>query len=138
MRCGSPQIYPCNVPSRQSDTVPIGVYIGKSNVSTSIMLKQVTPEKAVNIIWLSVALTFCWPLSANNSSKIRIIGYKIVQICAVISVCLLLLPSVYPIYLCPDDMEVISKSVSQLICEAQCIIQTVICYCKHETLQVSF
>ncbi|XP_043508172.1 uncharacterized protein LOC122527757 [Frieseomelitta varia] len=98
------------------------------------MLKQVTPEKAINIIWLSVALTFCWPLSAN-SNKTEILGYKIMQICAIISVCLLLLPSIYLIYLCSDDMEVISKSVSQLICEVQCIIQTVICFCKHDTLQ---
>ena len=101
-----------------------------------IMLKQVTPEKAINIIWLSVAFTFCWPLSAN-SSKTQILGYKIMQICAIVNVCLLLLPSIYLIYLCSDDMEVISRNVSQLICEVQCIIQTVICFCKHDTLQVS-
>lgn len=106
------------------------------NHSDEIMLKQVTPEKAINIIWLSVALTFCWPLSVN-SSRTQIIGYKIMQICAIISVCLLLLPSIYTIYLFSDDMEVISKSVSQSICEVQCIIQTVICFCKHDTLQVS-
>ncbi|XP_043508169.1 uncharacterized protein LOC122527754 [Frieseomelitta varia] len=32
-------------------------------------------------------------------------------------------------------MEIVSKCISQSICQIQCIAQTVICFCKHNTLQ---
>ncbi|KAK9304503.1 hypothetical protein QLX08_004134 [Tetragonisca angustula] len=98
------------------------------------MLKHVTPEKVVNIVRLSVAMTFCWPLPVN-SSKIKVIGYKITQICATISITLLFLPLLYSIYLRPDDIEIVSTAVGQSICMVQSIIQTVICFSKHDTLQ---
>ena len=50
-----------------------------------------------------------------------------------------------PCYYCPlcmpfiwsDDIEIVSKCIGQVICEIQCIAQTFICFCKHDTLQVS-
>ena len=104
--------------------------------SLEIMLKKLTPEKAINIIRLSVALTFCWPLRAANSRTV-ISGYKAMQICAAINISLLLLPTLYATYLRSDDMEVVSHCVTQALCEIQCIVQTVICFSKHDTLQVS-
>lgn len=108
----------------------------RGELSVELMLKHVTPEKAVNIVWLSVAMTFCWPLPVN-SSKIKMIGYKITQICATVSITLLFLPLLYSIYLRPDDVETVSTSVGQSICMIQSIVQTVICFSKHDTLQVS-
>ena len=101
------------------------------------MLKKLTPEKAINIIRLSVALTFCWPLRASNSKTV-IFGYKAMQICAAINISLLLLPTLYATYLRSDDVEVVSHCVTQAMCEIQCIVQTIICFSKYDTLQVSF
>ncbi|KAK1137626.1 hypothetical protein K0M31_002124 [Melipona bicolor] len=127
------QLSICITPLHQLDPFSIDV---RDKSSVEIMLKHVSPEKAVNITWLSVAMTFCWPLPVN-SSKIKVIGYKITQICATVSITLLLLPLLYSIYLRPDDIEIISTSVGQSICMIQSIIQTVICFRKHDTLQVS-
>ncbi|CAD1470057.1 unnamed protein product, partial [Heterotrigona itama] len=97
------------------------------------MLKNLTLEKAINIVRLSVALTFCWPLRASNS-KIVIFGYRVLQICAAINMSLLLLPTLYTVYL-RSDVEIISHCVTQAICEVQCIVQTIICFSKYDTLQ---
>ena len=101
-----------------------------------IMLKQMTPENPINITRFSVALCFCWPLP-TNSSRNQILGYKVVQIFSIVNVTLLLLSSMYAIYLRSDDIEIVSKCIGQVICEIQCIAQTFICFCKHDTLQVS-
>ncbi|XP_043508199.1 uncharacterized protein LOC122527772 [Frieseomelitta varia] len=57
------------------------------------------------------------------------------QICTVINISLLLLPTLYAMYLRSDDMEVVSHCVTQALCEIQCIVQTIICFSKHDTLQ---
>ena len=101
------------------------------------MLKKLTLEKAINVIRLSVALTFCWPLRAGNSKTMNV-GYRVMQICAAINMSLLLLPTLYATYLRSDDVEIVSHCVTQAICEVQCIVQTVICFSKYDTLQVSF
>ncbi|KAF3428085.1 LOW QUALITY PROTEIN: hypothetical protein E2986_11934 [Frieseomelitta varia] len=91
-------------------------------------------QKAISITRFSVALSFCWPLPMN-SSRNQIFGYKVAQIFSIVNVTLLLLPCFYAIYLRSNDMEIVSKCISQSICQIQCIAQTVICFCKHNTLQ---
>ena len=66
-----------------------------------------------------------------------IFGYRVMQICAAINMLLLLLPTLYATYLRSDDVEIVSHCVTQAICEVQCIVQSVICFSKYDTLQVS-
>lgn len=95
-----------------------------------------TPEKVISITRFSVALTFCWPLPMN-SSRNQIFGYKVAQIFSIVNITLLFLSSLYAIYLRLDDIEIVSKCIGQVICEVQSITQTLICFYKHDTLQVS-
>lgn len=102
-----------------------------------IMLKQVTPEKVIHIVWLSAALSFCWPLPIS-SSRTRVLGFKILQISAIISACMLLLPMLYSIYLHPDDLVVVFKCMCMSTALCQLIVQTTMCWIKQDSLQVSF
>ena len=101
------------------------------------MLKQMTFKKIINIIWFSVALTFCWPLSAN-STKIQIFVFRILQIISIINAFILLLPLLYSVYLHFDDIVIVFKSIALCVGLSQMIIQTAICFVKYNTLQVSF
>ncbi|CAD1480931.1 unnamed protein product, partial [Heterotrigona itama] len=100
------------------------------------MLRNLTLEKAINIIRLSVALTFCWPLRSSNSKTV-IFGYRVMQICAAINMSLLLLPTLYTVYL-RSDVEIVFHSITQAIFEVQSIVQTIICFSKYDTLQYPF
>lgn len=101
------------------------------------MLKQIISEKAIHITWLSVAITFCWPISLN-SSKTQVFIFKVLQIISVINVSMLLLPLLYSIYLHFDDIIIVSKSIALSVGLIQVIAQTVICFVKYDSLQVSF
>ncbi|KAK1132267.1 hypothetical protein K0M31_016387 [Melipona bicolor] len=98
------------------------------------MLKQVTLEKAIDIVRLSIALSFCWPLPPR-SSRAKLFLYKTTQLFATISIISLLLPLLYAMYVRSDDIEIISLCLSQVILTTQGIIQTIICSNKHDTLQ---
>lgn len=100
------------------------------------MTKQVTPEKAIQIIWLSVASTFCWPLSIN-SSKTQVFVFRVLQITSIINACMLLLPLLYSAYLHFDDIITVSKCAGLAIALTQIIVQTSICFVKYDVLQVS-
>ncbi|CAD1474518.1 unnamed protein product, partial [Heterotrigona itama] len=99
-----------------------------------IMPKQVTLGKAINIVRLSIALSFCWPLPPRSSRK-KLFVYKTAQLFATISIISLLLPLLYAMYVRSDDMETILLCLSQVILTTQGIIQIVICFTKHDTLQ---
>ncbi|XP_031774659.1 uncharacterized protein LOC100871903 isoform X2 [Apis florea] len=98
------------------------------------MTKQVTPEKAIQIIWLSVASTFCWPLSIN-SSKTQVFVFRVLQITSIINACMLLLPLLYSAYLHFDDIITVSKCAGLAIALTQIIVQTSICFVKYDVLQ---
>ncbi|XP_043797380.1 uncharacterized protein LOC122717409 [Apis laboriosa] len=98
------------------------------------MLKQIISEKAIHITWLSVAITFCWPISLN-SSKTQVFIFKVLQIISIINVSMLLLPLLYSVYLHFDDIIIISKSISLSVGLIQVIAQTVICFVKYDYLQ---
>lgn len=103
----------------------------------NIMLKQVTFEKVIHIIWFSVALTFCWPLPAN-STKNQVFVFRILQIISIINAFMLILPLLYSIYLHFNDIAIVFQSLSILVGLSQMIIQTVIlCFVKYNSLQVS-
>lgn len=100
------------------------------------MLKQVTPEKGIYIIWLSVALSLCWPLSINSTRK-QIVCMKILQIGAIISAFMIFLPLIYTIYLNLDNLNMFFKCICLLMGIFQHIVQTITCFIKYDTLQVS-
>lgn len=98
------------------------------------MLKQLTPEKVIHIIWVSVALTLCWPLPAN-SSKTQVFMFKALQIISIINAFILFLPLLYSIYLHFDDIIIVSKCAAVSISLTQVITQTIICFAKYDSLQ---
>ncbi|CAD1480676.1 unnamed protein product [Heterotrigona itama] len=98
------------------------------------MPKQVTLEKAIDIVRLSIALTFCWPLPAHSSRK-KLFVYKTVQFLAIINIITQLLALLYTIHIRSDDIEITSLCLSQVVLAMQSIIQTIICSNKHDTLQ---
>lgn len=100
------------------------------------MLGKLTPEKIIYRTWLSVAMTFCWPLPLTSTKK-QLLGYKLLQIGALIHVFIMLLLSIYSSYLHLDDIVVLSKSLCITVAISQPIIQTVVCFVKHNVLQVS-
>ena len=100
-------------------------------------MKQLTLEKAIDITWFSVALSFCWPLP-SNSSRTRIAFYKILQISSSISACLVLLAVIYSLYLHLDNILVVCKCSLISLGISQQVIQTTICMINHDSLQVSF
>lgn len=100
------------------------------------MLKQVTPEKGIYIIWLSVALSLCWPLSINSTRK-QIVCMKILQIGAIISAFMIFLPLIYTIYLNLDNLNMFFKCICLLMGIFQHIVQTITCFIKYDSLQVS-
>lgn len=102
-----------------------------------VMTKQITPEKVIHITWLSVFITLCWPLPIN-SDRNKIFCFKILQICSIISACLLFLPMLYFCYVHFDDLVVTSSCVCLTIGVSQNIFQTIVCCVKHVSLQVSF
>ncbi|KAK9294767.1 hypothetical protein QLX08_010747 [Tetragonisca angustula] len=97
-------------------------------------MKQLTLEKAIDITWLSVALSFCWPLP-SNTSKTRIAFYKILQISSNISACLVLLAVIYSIYLHSENIFVVCKCIFISIGVSQEVIQTTVCMINHDSLQ---
>lgn len=106
-------------------------------VILDMMLKRKIIEKAIHITWLSVAITFCWPVPLN-SSKTQVFIFKVLQIISIINVSMLLLPLLYSIYLHYDDIIIVSKSISLSVGLIQVIAQTAICFVKYDSLQVSF
>ena len=96
-----------------------------------------TPEMAINITRLSVALSFCWPVPAS-SSRGRVFFVKIVLVVATISGFVLVLFLMYGAYVHFGDVILTSKCVCLTMCVSQFVMQTVICLVKYETLQVSF
>ncbi|XP_043511401.1 uncharacterized protein LOC122529379 isoform X2 [Frieseomelitta varia] len=98
------------------------------------MLKQPTPEKAIDIIWFSVVLSFCWPLP-SNSSKTRVLVYKTLQISSIISACSVLLALIYAIYLHSDDILSVSQCICIFMGISQQTIQGIICVISHDSLQ---
>ncbi|XP_016772783.1 uncharacterized protein LOC726834 isoform X2 [Apis mellifera] len=98
------------------------------------MLKYVTPEKGIYIVWLSVALSLCWPLPASSTRK-QIVCIKILQIGAIISAFMVLLPLIYAIHLNIHNLINLFKCICLLICVFQNIIQTIICFIKYDVLQ---
>ncbi|XP_050586369.1 odorant receptor 85b-like [Bombus affinis] len=98
------------------------------------MAKQITPEKVIHITWLSVVITLCWPLPIN-SDRNKIFCFKILQICSIISACLLFLPMLYFCYVHFDDLIVTSSCVCLTIGVSQNIFQTIVCSVKHVSLQ---
>lgn len=101
------------------------------------MLKKATPEKIIDIIRFSVAICFCWPYPLN-SSRNQIFGFKVLQISTMVSACIMLLPLLYSIYLHNDDVIHISKCICISIGVTQLIVQTLVCFIKHNSLQVSY
>lgn len=101
------------------------------------MIEQVMLKRVIYITWLSVALCFCWPISAN-SNKNQIIVFRFLQIFTIISSCLGSLPMFHSIYLHQDDIVIVAKSISIVVVFIQLIVQTTICAIKHDTLQVSY
>lgn len=100
------------------------------------MLKKATPEKIIDIIRFSVAICFCWPYPLN-SSRNQIFGFKVLQISTMVSACIMLLSLLYSIYLHNDDVIHISKCICISIGVTQLIVQTLVCFIKHNSLQVS-
>ncbi|XP_026300513.1 uncharacterized protein LOC102654782 [Apis mellifera] len=98
------------------------------------MLKKATPEKIIDIIRFSVAICFCWPYPLN-SSRNQIFGFKVLQISTMVSACIMLLPLLYSIYLHNDDVIHISKCICISIGVTQLIVQTLVCFIKHNSLQ---
>ena len=102
-----------------------------------IMLNQPTPERAIDIIWFSIVLSFCWPLP-SNSSKTRVLVYKTLQISSIISACSLLLALIYAIYLHSDNILTVSECICIFMGVSQQTMQGIICVMNHDSLQVSF
>lgn len=100
------------------------------------MLKQPTPERVIDIIWFSVASTFCWPLS-TYSNRIRILVYKILQIISVINACMLFLALLYSVYVHSDDIIIVFESICLVLAVSQLMVQTIICSVNYKSLQVS-
>ncbi|XP_031370440.1 uncharacterized protein LOC102680919 [Apis dorsata] len=98
------------------------------------MLKQVTPEKGIYIIWLSVALSLCWPLPINSTRK-QVVCIKILQIGTIISAFMILLPLIYTIYLNLDNLNIFFKCICLSMGVFQHIVQTTTCFIKYNTLQ---
>lgn len=99
------------------------------------MLRQVTLEKAIDVVRLSVALTFCWPLPSHSSKK-KLYVYKVLQIYSIINISLLLLPLLYAMYLKSNDIEIITVCLALTVLMIQSIIQAVLCSSNHDILQV--
>lgn len=108
----------------------------RSEQLLEIMLKQQTPEKVINIIWFSVALSLCWPLS-TYSSRTRILVYKVLQIISVINACTLILTLLYSVYVHSDDIIIVFESICLILAVSQLMIQTFICSVNYKSLQVS-
>lgn len=100
------------------------------------MSRQVTPEKSVYLVWLSVAITFCWPLPANTARK-KIVGMKVLLIASIINGCVVILAMFYWIRLHLDDIISLFKCVCVVLCLLQYVVQTIVCFVKYDTLQVS-
>lgn len=100
------------------------------------MLKKVTPEKVIYIIRLSVAICCCWP-RPFNSTKNQIFGFKVLQISTIISAFMVFLPLLYSIYLHNDNIIHVFKCICLSVGITQLIVQTLICFIKHNSLQVS-
>ncbi|XP_033309303.1 uncharacterized protein LOC117210416 [Bombus bifarius] len=98
------------------------------------MPKRITPEKVMDIVWFSVALTFCWPPPINSSGT-RTLVHKILQMSGVINACMLLPPLLYSIYLHLDDIIIVSECICLFMVISQIVVQTVICFINHDSLQ---
>ncbi|XP_033176949.1 uncharacterized protein LOC100744370 [Bombus impatiens] len=98
------------------------------------MPKRITPEKVIDIVWFSVALTFCWPPPINSSGT-RTLVHKILQMSGVINACMLLPPLLYSIYLHLDDIIIVSECICLFMVVSQIVVQTVICFINHDSLQ---
>ncbi|XP_017758952.1 PREDICTED: uncharacterized protein LOC108549894 [Eufriesea mexicana] len=98
------------------------------------MFNKLTPEEAINVTWLSVALTFCWPLPPN-SSRVKLFGYKVIQVASIINGFMLLAPLLYAVYLHSHNVAIVSGDISLCIGVIQIIVQTIICIVKHDNLQ---
>ncbi|XP_026294838.1 uncharacterized protein LOC102655285 isoform X2 [Apis mellifera] len=98
------------------------------------MLKKVTPENVIYIIRLSVAICCCWP-RPFNSTKNQIFAFKVLQISTIISAFMVFLPLLYSIYLHNDNIIHVFKCICLSIGITQLIVQTLICFIKHNSLQ---
>jgi hypothetical protein len=88
--------------------------IHKANGFVEIMLKQITPEGAIRFIWFSVALSFSWPLS-DDSSRSRVLGFRVLQISAVVNAFLMLVTLIYSFSLNLDNMTALFRCIFQVI-----------------------
>lgn len=99
-------------------------------------MRRVRPEKSVYLVWLSVAMTFCWPLPPDTARK-RIVGMKVLLIISIVNGCAVILPMLYWIHLHLDDIISLFKCICVALCLVQYVAQTIVCLVKYDTLQVS-
>ena len=119
---------------------PIKSYLAQlsDKRSIEIMLKHATPEKVIHFTWLFVAVTFCWPIS-SKSSKSQHLRLSVMQIIGIIHAILLIVPSIYSVfvYISMNDIMRFYRCLLQLIACIQMVVQTSICFIKHDSLQIS-
>ncbi|XP_017759157.1 PREDICTED: uncharacterized protein LOC108550068 [Eufriesea mexicana] len=98
------------------------------------MLKQMTPEKAVQFTKFSMILTFCWPPSIH-SSRTKVLVFKVIQIMSIIHGFIQILAFLHTIYYHLGNILLVSKSFCLLLAATECIVQTLVCFVNHNSLQ---
>lgn len=100
------------------------------------MKRATRPEKSVYLVWLSVAMTFCWPLPADTARR-RIVGMKVLLIISIINGCAVILAMLYWVHLHLNDVISLFKCICVALCLLQYVVQAAVCLVKYDTLQVS-
>ncbi|XP_076621670.1 uncharacterized protein LOC143342073 [Colletes latitarsis] len=101
------------------------------------MFRNVTPEKAIEFTWLSVALMCCLPLPAT-ATKSQILRFKILRFLGVLCACGLILPLLYAVYMKYDDPVIFTNATGLAVAVCQVPIHVYFSIIYYDRIQVNF
>ncbi|XP_076621668.1 uncharacterized protein LOC143342071 [Colletes latitarsis] len=98
------------------------------------MFCNVTVEKAITFTRLSVALTYCWPLS-SSATKSQVLRFKFVRFAMALNAFMLLLSLLYTLYVQRNNAINFTKAACLTIAVTQIVMQTIFCITQYDRLQ---
>ncbi|XP_053997444.1 uncharacterized protein LOC128886511 [Hylaeus anthracinus] len=98
------------------------------------MFGNVTPERAIEFTWYSVALNYCWP-PPSTATRPRMVYFKIVRILAILSAFALVLPLLYSLHVHRNDPVIFTKAACLAASVSQIPMQSFFCIVHYDRLQ---
>ncbi|XP_043251701.1 uncharacterized protein LOC122396967 [Colletes gigas] len=98
------------------------------------MFRNVTPEKAIEFTWLSVAVMCCLPLPAT-ATRSQLLRFKILRFLGALCACGLILPLLYAVYMKYDDPVIFTNAAGLAVAVCQVPVHVYLSIIYYDRIQ---